>query len=102
MRNFGWLGALVVLVAAPAGATLPDPNFVESDYVTSTELNAATGLAWAPDGSNRLFVARKDGQILVIKNGQLLSTPFASITPIYTASECGLVGLAFDPDFLSN
>jgi len=102
MRKLLCTAALIGLVPASAGATVLDPNFVESDYVTSPALAAATGLAWAPDGSNRLFVSRKDGQILVIKNGQLLPTPFATITPIYTVSECGLVGIAFDPDFLAN
>src|SRR6185436_19989508 len=66
MRKLLCTAALIGLVPASAGAAVLDPNFVESDYVTSPALAAATGLAWAPDGSNRLFVSRKDGQILVI------------------------------------
>jgi MYXO-CTERM domain-containing protein len=102
MRNVFWAVLVVGLVPASANAMVVDTNFVEANYVVSADLNGATGLAWAPDGSNRLFVARKDGLILIVENGQLLPTPFATVTPVYTTSECGLVGLAFDTDFLSN
>jgi glucose/arabinose dehydrogenase len=80
-----------------------DPiNFAESTYVSnSSELGFATGMAWAPDGSNRLFVARKGGQVRVIENGVLLPTPFASVSPIYTSGEAGLVGICFDRDYVN-
>src|SRR5258706_3251913 len=32
----------------------------------------------------------------------LLSTPFATLSPILTTSECGLLGICFDPDFVNN
>jgi glucose/arabinose dehydrogenase len=103
MRSLLLAMALVGSLSSAARAGLiSDPGFVDSEFVVSDQLNAATGLAWAPDGSNRLFVARKTGEIVIIKNGQLLPAPFATLTPVYTASECGLVGIAFDPDFLSN
>src|SRR3954452_23650153 len=102
MRNLAGAALLFGLFAAPARATVLDPNFVESDYVVSSELVTATGLAWAPDGSNRLFVARQGGQIRIIQNGQLLPAPFATVTPTFYAGECGLVGMAMDPDFLTN
>lgn len=103
-RNLLCVAALIGLFPAPAGATVQDPAFVETDYLTGITFNGSTGLAWAPDGSNRLFVTRKDGYIWIVKNGQFVSTtvPFATITPLYGNSECGLVGIAFDPDFLSN
>src|SRR5262245_14596456 len=102
MRSFACAVLLACLVPVPARAKVLDPNFVETDWVVSDELNLATGLAWAPDGSNRLFVARKTGQIRVIKGGQLLATPFATVPRIFMESECGLIGIAFDPDFLAN
>jgi len=83
---------------APA-ATL-DPNFQESTFATVG--SQVTGLAWAPDGSNRLFVSRKGGTIQIVKNGTLLLTPFATITPIFLDSECGLIGICFDPNFAAN
>jgi MYXO-CTERM domain-containing protein len=96
------LAAVLLASATARGATVLDANFVESDHAVSPLLEAATGLAWAPDGSNRLFVTRKNGEIMIVKNGLVLPTPFATLSPIYTGSECGLLGIAFDPDFLAN
>jgi glucose/arabinose dehydrogenase len=53
----------------------------------------------------RLFVATHGGQIRLIKNGSLLSTPFASLNSALSlvggsgSDERGLIGLAFHPDF---
>ena len=89
---------------APASghAAVLDPTFTETTLVSSPDLGSATGLAWAPDGSNRLFVTRKDGEIRIIKEGALLPTPFATVAPLYNGSECGVIGIAFDPNFLAS
>jgi glucose/arabinose dehydrogenase len=83
-----------------ACGTVLDPNFSQSTYANAG--SEVTGIAWAPDGSHRLFVTRKTGQLVIIKNGTLLPTPFATVSPIFLESECGLVGLCFDPDFILN
>jgi glucose/arabinose dehydrogenase len=89
----GW-GVLV------ARATTLDSNFQETTFATvGTEV---TGLAWAPDGSNRLFASRKGGVIQIVKNGAVLPTPFATVSPIFLNSECGLIGICFDPNFMVN
>ena len=62
-------------------------------------------MAWAPDGSGRLFITQKGGIVWIVNFGPpptLAPTPFATITPITTSSECGLLGVAFDPDFMNN
>jgi glucose/arabinose dehydrogenase len=60
-------------------------------------------LVSANDGTGRLFVIERGGQIYVIENGERLKTPFLDITKlvpdISTCGECGLLGLAFPPDF---
>jgi glucose/arabinose dehydrogenase len=102
-RRWTVLAGLTLLVAPSlAGAAVLDPAFTEAPLAMSAELAGATSLAWAPDGSNRLFVTRKGGAIQIIKDGVLLAAPFATVTPIYDQSECGLLGIAFDPDFLAN
>jgi glucose/arabinose dehydrogenase len=53
----------------------------------------------APDG--RIFVCQQGGQLRVIKNGTLLTTPFLTVT-VDSSGERGLLGVTFDPDFLSN
>jgi glucose/arabinose dehydrogenase len=61
-----------------------------------------TSMAWAPDGSDRLFVTTKLGEIRLFEHGALVAEPFATLTPIFAESECGLLGIAFDPDFIDN
>jgi glucose/arabinose dehydrogenase len=92
-----------------AFATMLDSNFTETTFV-NTSVGGVTGMAWAPDGTNRLFLtvkgtgsgANQMGTVRIVENGVLLPTPFATISPVYTASECGVLGIAFDPNFINN
>jgi glucose/arabinose dehydrogenase len=78
-------------------AVLP-AGFVETPFATG--LNQPTAMEFAPDG--RLFVAEKGGSLRVIlPNGTLLPTPFLTV-PVNTASERGLIGITFDPNFATN
>jgi glucose/arabinose dehydrogenase len=63
----------------------------------------------AGDNSNRLFVVEKGGLIKVIKNGQVLATPYLDLQNIVPppppppgVHEQGLLSLAFHPNFASN
>jgi glucose/arabinose dehydrogenase len=54
------------------------------------------------DPSDRLFVAGQNGQIRIIKNGALLTTPFFNTSGkinLVAGSETGLLGFAFHPNF---
>ncbi len=52
------------------------------------------------DGTERLFVLQRGGQIYIIENGIRLENPFLNISDrVSTCSECGLLGIAFPPDF---
>ena len=58
----------------------------------------------AGDGTGRLFVVEQTGKIRIVENGVLLATPFLDLSDriIYhpdTCGECGLLGLAFPPDY---
>src|SRR3977135_9654 len=77
-------------------ATLPT-GFTES--MIAHGLSGPTAMDFAPDG--RLFVCQQGGQLRVIKNGSLLSTPFVSLT-VDSSGERGLLGVAFDPNFATN
>lgn len=101
MRAGAWvLAGPLFLAVAPAYATLLDPNFVETQLHSG--LPTLTGLGRAPDGTNRMFILQKEGIVRVVEDGVLLSAPFATISPIFLNSECGLIGMAFDPDFIDN
>jgi MYXO-CTERM domain-containing protein len=102
--------SLFLLLSAPAWADVP--GFTETRY-SSSSLTPATGMAWAPDGSGRLFITLKTGAVRVVemKNGALetqpgtstlVSTVFATEPSVYTDSECGLIGIAFDPNYIVN
>jgi glucose/arabinose dehydrogenase len=87
---------LVVLCswAAPAAAQTPQDVVVAPGTISS-----ATTMALVPDG--RIFVAQQNGQLRVIKNGAVLSTPFLTV-PVTSTDERGLLGVALDPNFASN
>jgi glucose/arabinose dehydrogenase len=65
----------------------------------ATGINQPTVMAFSPDG--RIFVARQNGVLRVIKDGTLLPTPFVTLT-VNSSGERGLIGLVFDPDFATN
>lgn len=72
-------------------------GFTEAQFVSG--LNQPTTLTFAPDG--RLFILEKTGKVRIVKNGQLLSTPFLELT-VDDYSEGGMIGFAFDPNFATN
>ena len=79
--------------------TLPS-GFIETQVATG--ILGPTAMEVAPDG--RVFVAELGGNVRVVKDGQLLSEPFATVDiPNDTEpSERGLLGVEFDPDFAAN
>ena len=77
-------------------ATVPT-GFTDSLVITG--LTNPTAMAFAPDG--RIFVCEQGGTLRVIKNNALLPTPFLTVT-VDSAGERGLLGIAFDPNFVSN
>lgn len=60
-------------------------------------LSAPTHIASVPDGRGRLFVVQQSGQIRVVKNGQLLPTPYLDLSSkVSCCGERGLLSVAFD------
>ena len=56
-----------------------------------------------PAGDARLFVVEQAGRIRIIKNGQLLATPFLDISSrVSSGGERGLLSVAFHPSYASN
>lgn len=76
------------------------PGFTEE--VLASNLKRPVGLAFAPDG--RLFLIEQyTGKIKIFKNGSVLPTPFATVSPVYAGNnETGLLGICVDPDFTTN
>jgi glucose/arabinose dehydrogenase len=80
-----------------ADATFTDPAFI--DTLVTTGLTRATAMTWGPGGL--LWVTEQDGKVRVIRKGDLLTTPFVSMT-VDGTGERGLLGIAFDPIFTQN
>jgi glucose/arabinose dehydrogenase len=57
----------------------------------------------ARDGSGRLFIVSKSGQVRILKGGSVLAKPFLDISgSVLDKGERGLLGLAFHPSFKTN
>src|SRR5688572_9701879 len=80
----------ILLADVPAG-------FIDAQVASN--LFSPTAMAVAPDG--RVFFTTQNGQIRVVKNGQLLAAPFATVNA-NAESERGLLGITFDPNFTTN
>lgn len=88
---------------APSAPSLPDPANTAWQVVASG-LEKPTDIASPGDGSGRVFVLEQVGRIRIIQNGQLLPGPFLDISNLVgsNASERGLLGLAFHPNYAEN
>src|SRR4030095_15600584 len=58
-----------------------DISYTVSLKLITSDLEGPVGMAAPNDGTGRLFVIEQRGHIRVIKNGQLLATPFLDISP---------------------
>ncbi|HEY0765569.1 MAG TPA: PQQ-dependent sugar dehydrogenase [Pyrinomonadaceae bacterium] len=88
---------LLVIGARVASAATVPQGFTDS--LVAAGLTDPTAMALAPDG--RIFVCEQRGTLRVIKNGALLPTPFLTVT-VDSRGERGLLGVTFDPNFVSN
>jgi glucose/arabinose dehydrogenase len=89
-----WSTALVQF-----GGSVSQPSGFTRNENWITNLSNATAFAQAADG--RIFVAQQTGAIRVIKNGALLTPPFATVT-VDSSGERGLIGIALHPSFATN
>ena len=91
------IAILVVVLLAPAAQAATLPSGFSETIISG--LVTPTAMAQAPDG--RIFVCEQGGALRVIKNGALLAAPFVTLT-VDSSGERGLLGVAFDHDFLNN
>jgi glucose/arabinose dehydrogenase/fibronectin type 3 domain-containing protein len=109
MRSLRTSRLLIVAVCAiagflsfghPAAADTFSGSGFATERIATVPPFTLVGMAFAPDG--RLFVWQKNGVVRVIKNGQLLPTPFIDLSAkVNTFDDRGFWGLAFDPQFES-
>ena len=95
LRRIAAVGTLALLAAVPASAQLRSATYVSG-------LTNPVAFVQDPSNASLQFVLELGGGIRVIQNGALLPTPFATISPIGTGGERGLLGLAFSPNYASS
>jgi glucose/arabinose dehydrogenase len=97
--NLGLI-TIVVLALLPAVLHAAVPAGFKQTIAAKNLINP-TRMAIAPDG--RVFITEQAGRIRIVESGSLLPQPFLNITTrVDSRGERGLLGIAFDPDFLVN
>jgi glucose/arabinose dehydrogenase len=100
MRRLGL--SLAMLVAACSSSTSSADDLQLDLQPVATGLTNPVHLS-APAGDARLFVVEQPGRIRLIKDGQLLATPFLDIaTKVRSGGEQGLLSVAFDPAYATS
>lgn len=97
------LGLLALLLttsmvtATPAAVIWPELRLTQ----VATGFVFPVHLAAPNDGSGRIFVVEKAGRIHILQDGTRLPDPFLDISERVrsTCNECGLLSVAFPPDF---
>ena len=94
-------GALASLLPlAPANAAIPADLHLTA-YISSG-LVEPVAIRSPNDGSGRMFIVQRGGQIRVVVDGVLQTAPYYTRSVDTGDVERGLLGLAFDPDFRTN
>jgi glucose/arabinose dehydrogenase len=89
---------MLVLIVLPAFAAEP-PKIALEPFVSNVEFPVDV----QHDGTKRLYVVEQRGRIRLVVDGQLQSAPYLDIRDrVKFGGECGLLGLAFHPDFARN
>ena len=102
MRVRQWISGLIaVALACPALAVTPADLSLVRFPDDSTTFAQPIAIRNANDGSGRVFIIERCSDIVIVKNGAVLATPFVSIDAACN-SEQGILGLAFDPDYATN
>jgi len=95
-----------VVAAVCAAALCPTAGAQITTQLITNAVTNPTFMTTARDGTDRLFVLQRRGQIRIIENGVLLATPFLDLDPLIPdisgSDERGLLGLVFHPDYANN
>lgn len=96
------LAAVVIMSSPGAPPPLPDPSTTragnDSVEVLVTNLDKPRSMAF---GDGRVYIAERDGSVLVFEGGRVLERPLASFR-VPNVFDGGLLGIATHPDFESN
>ncbi len=96
------LASLFVLVACDSSANAQVSEGVGLEPQTS-DLSQPTAITHAGDGSGRLFVTQKGGELAIVQDGEVLPESFLDLSDmVATNSERGFLDVAFHPNYEEN
>mgnify|MGYP002146686600 CR=1 FL=1 len=93
--------AYLLLLAASGAMAQTVPADLVLTQLNVTGVAQPIAVAQPNDGTGRLFILSRTGNIYIFRNGAVVPTPYLSV-PVSTSSEQGLLGIAFHPDFANN
>lgn len=101
-RNLAIVLSPFLIAAGPCSklaraAEALEPGFDVERYIDGLEEPVA--MAFDPEG--RLFIAEKSGTVRIALRGELRDEPVA-VVPVFDFFECGLLGMALDPNYSSS
>ena len=91
-----FLFTIVFLLCGNSTVFAAPPENFQVSQIIGNGLEGPSGFEIAPDG--RIFILERTGSVKIVKDGQLLPTPFAEL-PSIASGDRGLIGIAFDPEF---
>ncbi|MBP7828735.1 MAG: PQQ-dependent sugar dehydrogenase [Kiritimatiellae bacterium] len=92
------LAAAGLILAAACAPAAQWPSITLAPVATNLE--APAHIAYAGDGSGRLFLVEQRGRVRILQEGVLLAQPFLNITNrVLYGGERGLLSVAFPPGF---
>ena len=94
----------LLLVALPCGVSTTSAQTPLTTVRVATGLSRPLDVQAPPGDRHRIFIVEQGGAIRIVKDGQLLATPFISFSSsqVLCCGERGLLGLAFHPDYATN
>jgi len=96
-----WSALLRIFAVLSGSAALAETPL--TTVRVASGLSAPVYVTHAPADPDRIFIVEQTGRIRVLKNDELLATPFLDIRSLVTyGGEQGLLGLAFHPNYASN
>lgn len=107
MCHRGVLACASALLATAAFAGTPPPGFAETEVVTGSQAASPTGIAYEPGSGNLWVLEHGSGQMQGTARVQRRAASGGQVTTALTLAcvdstgERGLLGIAFDPDYLA-
>ena len=95
------LNSLLLVFSQPAGAATVPTSFVDENLAPGVTFLDPTAIVFLPGG--RLLVAEQRGRVYTLSNGVKSTNPlWAREDEVLYDGDRGLLGLAVDPNYVSN